>query len=280
VVREVIDEQIDAGIDIITDGLIRWDDDVTPFARAMAGFSIKGLVRYFDTNMYYRQPVVEGRVAWTRPIITDDWRYASVNSDRPVKAVLTGPYTMARLSVDRHYGGLDSLVMDLAEALHHEVVTVQDAGADYIQINEPAILQHKEDLPLLERALDVVTRNISQEMLLYTWFGSLDGVYPQMLDLPVDVIGVDFVHDPQNFEIIRSAPFTKKLGFGIVDARNTRMETVDEIVARVREMADHVPPDRMYLNPSAGLEYLPRETAQAKLRRMAEGARKAQEVLA
>lgn len=279
VVREVIDEQIDAGVDIVTDGLIRWDDDVTPFARAFSGFSIDGLVRYFDTNTYYRQPVVEGRVSWTRPVVVEEWRYAAGVSDRPVKAVVTGPYTIARLSLDRHYGSLEPLVMDLAAAVHSELLALQAAGADYLQINEPAILQHPEDLPLLQRALETVTANVQREIMLYTWFGSVAGVYPQILELPVAVLGIDFVHNPENFEVVRRAPFTKKLAYGIVDATNTRLETVDEIVARIRVMADHVPPDRMYVNPSAGLEYLPRETAQAKLRRMVEGVRKAREVL-
>ncbi|HEY8490667.1 MAG TPA: methylcobamide--CoM methyltransferase [Dehalococcoidia bacterium] len=279
VVREVIDEQIDAGVDLITDGLIRWEDDVTPFARAFAGFSIDGLVRYFDTNTYYRQPVVEGPVAWTRPVVVEEWKYAAAVSDRPVKAVVTGPYTMARLSLDRHYGRLEPLVLDLAEALHQELVALQAAGADYLQVNEPAVLQHPEDLPLLERALEVLTADLQQEVMLYTWFGSVAAVYPRILDLPVAVLGIDFVHDPQNLEVVRRAPFTKKLAYGIVDATNTRLETVDEIVERIRAMVDHVPPDRLYVNPSAGLEYLPRETAQAKLRRMVEGVRRAREVL-
>ncbi|MFQ5880498.1 MAG: methylcobamide--CoM methyltransferase, partial [Dehalococcoidia bacterium] len=65
-----------------------------------------------------------------------------------------------------------------------------------------------------------------------------------------------------------------------IDGRNTRMETVEHIVDRVSEVARTVPLGRLYLNPSCGLEYLPREVAQAKLVRMVEGARRAQEVLA
>jgi len=279
VTLEVIGEQVEAGIDIITDGQIRWEDEQTYFARKLSGFSIDGLIRYFDTNTYFRQPIVEGGVAWREPITVRDWQFAQAHSPRPVKAVITGPYTLARLSQDRYYGSLEGLVMALAEALGQEALALQAAGAPIIQVNEPAILKHKEDFPLLKRALERMLAGVEVERALYTWFGDIDGLYPQILELPVETIGLDFVLGPGNWEVIKRAPFTKKLGLGIVDARNTRLETVDFIVEKAREASKVVPPERLYLHPSCGLEYLPREEAQAKLRRLAEGAKKAREVL-
>jgi len=85
---------------------------------------------------------------------------------------------------------------------------------------------------------------------------------------------------PANYEIIRRAPFTKKLGLGIIDARNTKLETVEQIVGGIRRVSDVVPLESLYVNPSCGLEYVPREVAEAKLTRMVEGVRRAQEVLA
>src|SRR3989304_5193821 len=64
---EVIREQIEAGLDLIADGQVRWDDDQTYVARGLEGFDIGGLVRYFDTNTYYRQPPVPGPVGWREP---------------------------------------------------------------------------------------------------------------------------------------------------------------------------------------------------------------------
>ncbi|MFX1243300.1 MAG: methylcobamide--CoM methyltransferase, partial [Promethearchaeota archaeon] len=106
VTREVIDEQVEAGLDLITDGQIRWEDDQTYVARRLRGVSISGLVRFFDTNTYFRQPVVEGPVAWTEAITVADYRFAAEHSPRPVKAVMPGPYTLARLSRDEHYRSL------------------------------------------------------------------------------------------------------------------------------------------------------------------------------
>jgi 5-methyltetrahydropteroyltriglutamate--homocysteine methyltransferase len=276
---EVIQEQVEAGVDIVSDGQIRWEDDQTYFARGMGGFTIDGLIRYFDTNTYYRQPVVTGAVQWREPITAGDHRFAAAHSPRPVKALVTGPYTLAALSANEHYGSFDELVTALTQELRQEVLALEEAGAPIIQVNEPAILKQKDDFPLFCRALEQMMEGVGTEAHLYTWFGDIDGLFPRILELPFSAIGLDFVMGSANYEIIRRAPFTKKLGLGLIDARNTKLETVDQIVDGIRRVSDVVSGDALYVNPSAGLEYLPREVAQAKLGRMVEGVRRAQEVL-
>src|SRR6185436_16988852 len=95
---EVIREQEEAGIELLTDGQIRWYDEQTYIAGRLAGVEINGLIRFFDTNTYYREPIVNGRIAWQEPILVRDYVFAREHATRPVKAVLTGPYTLARLS--------------------------------------------------------------------------------------------------------------------------------------------------------------------------------------
>ncbi len=275
---EVIAEQVEAGLDLVTDGQIRWDDDQTYIAQGLHGFEITGLIRYFDTNTYYRQPNVTGPVRWTKPILVRDYEFAAGHSTKPVKALITGPYTLAALSTDSHYGDRRSLVLDLAEALHEEAKALAAAGAPVIQVNEPAILRHKEDAPLLQEAITRMLDGIGVETAVYTWFGDADGILPQLLELPVDLIGLDFVWGPANWDALRRTPFSKRLGFGIIDARNTKMESVEQIAERIKEVSDLVPPDRLDVNPSCGLEYLPREVAFEKLKRMVEGVRRAEAV--
>jgi 5-methyltetrahydropteroyltriglutamate--homocysteine methyltransferase len=279
VTREVIDEQVEAGLDLITDGQIRWEDEQTYFARRLGGVAINGLIRFFDSNTYFREPVVEGPLAWTGPITVADYRFATKHSARPVKAVLPGPYTLARLSRDEHYRSLEKCVMAYAEALNQEALALQDAGAAFIQLNEPAIVKHKADLPLFLRAIERALEGVTAERALYLYFGDADGLYPQVLDLPVDVLGLDFVAGVRSLEVLKTAPFTKTLGLGLVDARNTRLESVEQIVEGLRRVQEIVSLDRVHLSPSCGLEFLPREVAQAKLARMVEGARRAQKVL-
>ncbi len=278
VTTEVIADQLEAGLDLITDGQIRWDDEQTYIAQRLDVFEITGLIRYFDTNTYYRQPNVTGAVRWRQPILVRDYQFAAGESARPVKALITGPYTLAALSTDSHYGDRRRLVLELAEALQQEVKALTAAGAPVIQVNEPAILRHKEDVPLLQEAITRMLDGIEAETALYTWFADADGILPQLLELPVDVIGLDFVWGPANWEALKGTSFTKRLGFGIIDARNTKMESAEEIAEQIKRISELVPPDRLDVNPSCGLEYLPREVAFEKLKRMVEGVRRAEAV--
>jgi 5-methyltetrahydropteroyltriglutamate--homocysteine methyltransferase len=276
---EVIQEQAEAGLDLVTDGQIRWEDEQTYLARALTGVSLNGLIRWFDSNMYYRQPVVEGKVAWREPITVRDYTFAAEHCAKPVKAVLTGPYTLARLSLDQHYGSTAKLADAFAEALNLEMNALQQAGASRIQINEPAILQHKDDYPQFVEVCRRLLKDITVETSLYLYFGDADGIYPQILDLPFDLIGLDFVMGAHNEQLLKRTPFTKKLGLGVVDARNTKLESPDQIAERIRALSDGIAPDRIHVSPSAGLEFLPRELAREKLRRLAQGVRKAEAVL-
>jgi 5-methyltetrahydropteroyltriglutamate--homocysteine methyltransferase len=275
---EALQEQAEAGLDLVTDGQIRWEDEQTYIAGKLAGVSVNGLIRWFDTNTYFRQPVVEHDVAWREPITVADYRFASEHSAKPVKAVLTGPYTLARLSVYNHYGSIEKLASALAEALNREARALAEAGATFVQFNEPAILSHKDDYATFAQVCRRVVEGLSAETALYLYFGDADGIYPQVLDLPFDLIGLDFAMGPQNEALLRQTPFTKKLGLGIVDARNSRMETVESIAERIRSLAGSLSPDDVHVSPSAGLEFLPREVAQEKLRRLSAAVRQAEGV--
>ena len=277
---EVIQEQLDAGVDIVADGQVRWDDDQTYVLRRMQGVEIGGLQRYLDTNTYYRQPEAAGAVAWKSPVLVRDYRFAVEHSAKPVKPIITGPYTLAALSLEGHYGSRRDLTLAIAEALREEVEALETEAPPLIQINEPLILRNPDDLPVLAEALKRMLAGVKVEVALYTWFGSIEGVYPQLLDLPVDTFGIDFVSKPGNWDVIGRARFEKKLGLGIVDGRNTRLESEDEIARAIERMSEIVPAERLYVNPSCGLEYLPREVAFEKLKRMVQGVRRAQGVAA
>ena len=156
---------------------------------------------------------------------------------------------------------------------------MQDAGAPFVQFDEPAILKHEEDMPLLEEASAIVTDGLTTKTGLSTYFGDVSGLVPDLFRLPYSVIGLDFAWGPANFDLLDRFPEDKELAMGLLDARNTRLEPVDEIVEAVRLVNAHVPLDRLQLSPSCGLDFLPRANARQKLARLAEGARKAQEAL-
>ncbi|MDO8615778.1 MAG: uroporphyrinogen decarboxylase family protein [Dehalococcoidia bacterium] len=275
---EVINEQAQAGVDIVSDGQVRWDDDQTYVMRRLQGVEIGGLQRYLDTNTYYRQPEITGAVRWLEPVLVRHWQFAQEHSPQPVKAIVPGPYTLAALSLDKHYGSREKLSLALAEQLRFEIDTLVAAGCRHIQVNDPVIVFNKEDIGIFAAAVRRLLQDVAAETGLYTWFGDASTILEPLLELPVDVIGLDFVAGPHNWTALRGRRFEKKLGFGVVDGRNTRVETPAEIAEAIKRVSDLVPPERLYVNPSCGLEYVPREVAFEKLKTMVEGARRAQGV--
>ena len=275
---EVLQEQAEAGLDFVTDGQVRWEDEQTYLMRNLGGVSINGLIRWFDTNMYYRQPIIEGPIAWREPATVAGYKFAVEHSAKPVKAVLTGPYTLARLSVDKHYGSTAAAAMALAEAINQEAQALQQAGASFIQFNEPAITQHKDDIKDFTKVAQRVLDGLNVETALYIYFGDAEGIYPQVLDLPFDLIGLDFCTNARNDALVQKSPPTKKLGLGIVDSRNSKLETAEQIAGRIRTLGRGVSPDNIHVSPSMGLEFLPREVAQEKLRRLVQAVRQAEAV--
>ncbi len=279
VTLEAIRDQVDAGVDLITDGQIRWEDAPTYFARRLRGLSVNGLQRYFDTNIYFREPLAEGEVKWVEPISVRDFEFARANSPKPVKPVITGPFTLAKLSRNTFYRSPREFTLALARALNAELRALQAAGAEIIQVDEPALCGHKQDYPLFAEAMTILTDGVKATKVLATYFGDVGSIYPQILELPFEVIGLDFVAGYRNWDAVKRTPFTKSLMFGILDARNTRLETVHELVQAIRRATDVVPADRLMVAPSAGLEFLPHGVARKKLQRLVEGTRAAGQAL-
>jgi 5-methyltetrahydropteroyltriglutamate--homocysteine methyltransferase len=274
-VRSVLAEQEEAGIDLVTDGQARWDDILTPFARNMAGFEIGGLLRWFDNNVYYRRPVCVGRVEWRGPSSVEAFRFADSITDRTVKAVLPGPVTFARLSLDEYYSDHETFTLAIADVLAQEAAELEAAGATVIQIDEPALLDAPEDLELATKAVGRITSGLSSvETILATYFGDAKRLGSELFDVEVDGFGFDLISGPQNEELLAEVPSDRKVQVGILDARNTKLETVDDLERTILDLVDRLGADRLYITPSAGLEFLPREKARAKLQRLGEVVKK------
>ncbi len=269
----VIQEQQAAGLDLVTDGQIRWEDLVTPVARRLAGFEINGLSRWFDNNTYSRRPILHTAPARTGPLLVEEYRFASRSAHTPVKAVLPGPYTFAVVSEDRHYKKLRPFVMKLAEILNAEAQALAAAGAPLVQFDEPALGFGKPDVKLAVDALGVAARGVKAKTAVYTYFGSLNGWLEPLLRAKVDVLGVDVVSDPKMLGRLTRLKITKELALGCLDARNTKLESVGALHAMFHVIKKRVPLDRVYVNPNCGLEFLPHAQALAKVKRLVEAVR-------
>jgi len=272
-VDEVVHEQEHAGVDVVTDGQIRWYDPISHVMGALDGVRINGLLRYFDTNFYFRQPVVRGAVKRRGPIAGADFDMAALAARVPVKPVLPGPYTLARLSIIESgaYANVAALAHAISDALAAEVAALAHAGAQVIQIEEPAILHYPEDIRLLRQLLEPLwaARGPAQ-LCVATYFGDAEPLYAQLNSLPADILALDFTYSSRLAETIAATGTSKLLALGMVDGRSTRMEDADDMARQVDALLRHYTLDAVHLLPSCGLEYLPRDRARAKLELLAQ----------
>ena len=266
-VKVVLREQNEAGIDLVTDGEISWYDSQSHIAGKLVSVEINGLARYFDTNTYYRQPVVRGPVSRKAPLVVDEWKFAKANSHAPVKAVLTGPVTLASLSENKHYPTTKALAIDLATALGQEVEALVAAGASHVQIDEPILTRHPEHLSLVSETLERIrSRKKGSSLTLFTFFGDVAKIYRDLADVPADVLGFDLVQGSATWPALVKHGSTKPVVLGLIDARNTKEEDPETIAKKVSDLRSSVDLKASYLAPSNGLEFLPRDRARRKLR--------------
>ncbi len=266
VVRAVLKEQNDAGIGVVTDGQVTWYDAASHLSRGLAGVEITGLVRYFDTNIYYRQPRIHDSVAWHRPILVDEWKYANDHSKAPVKAVLTGPVTLASLAADTHYSNRRKLALDLSKALAQETKALVKAGVRQLQVDEPILAREPGELRLVAETLrPIAAEKGPAKLTLAVYFGDVAPIYRDLFALPADLFLLDLVQGAKTWPLIAKHGAEKPLALGIVDARNTKLEDPHAVAAEVRKLRDVLDLGRTYLCPSNGLEFLPRARAREKL---------------
>jgi 5-methyltetrahydropteroyltriglutamate--homocysteine methyltransferase len=267
-IKRVIKEQEEAGLDILTDGQIRWDDLVTPFAKNIEGFKIGGLLRFFDNNVYYRRPVVKSKLSFKNYSVVEEFKFAQNISSKKIKPVIVGAFTLAKLSLDEFYNDEEKLVLDLAEILHKEAMGLDQENAEMIQIDEPSLCYYPDKIDLVEKSLKIITQGLKAKTALCLYFGSIKNLVPKLFDLPVDIIGIDIISKPENFGLILDYDKEKEIGLGCVDARNTKMETESELLAIFEKVTQKIPSHKIYISPSCGLEFLPHADALKKLKNM------------
>jgi 5-methyltetrahydropteroyltriglutamate--homocysteine methyltransferase len=252
--KEWIEFQSSIDTDLIVDGEQYRGDMVAFFAEEMPGLEIGGLVRSYG-NRYYRKPIATGPVGRDHPLTVEWWQFAQALTDKPVKGMLTGPYTICDWSFNEHYDTRRDFVLDLARAIRDEALDLERAGARYIQIDEPAASTRMDELDLVIEAMAIVTEPLSVHTITHICYGDFHNAYPRMLDIPVDQIDLEFANSEYSLlEAFERVPFDKYIGLGVVDVHSHEIESVDEIADGIRRSLRFIPPERMFVDPDCGLK--------------------------
>jgi len=281
-IRGVVEDHLWAGVDIISDGEQTREDMVVYFAERMNGYMPGEWTRIFD-NVYFRKPIIYGKVEWPEPLTVEDWKIASSFAEgRPVKGILTGPYTMLEWSFDLYYGDRREAIIDLAKELRKEIEALVNAGAKYIQIDEPALSTRpwKEEADIVKEALKIMLDGLDVKKIVHICFGKIEYILPYILEFPVDQFDLEFKNS--NFRLLpylKEYGYDKELGYGVIDVHTTQIESVDEIVEDIEKIMQLgiLSPEKIYIDPDCGLKRLPRDIARQKLKNMVEAAKIARE---
>jgi 5-methyltetrahydropteroyltriglutamate--homocysteine methyltransferase len=277
--RDWVAFQEEIGIDVIVDGEQYRGDMVAYFAEELPGFVTGGLVRSYG-NRYYRKPIIAGPVERKEPVTLGWWRFAQSLTTKPVKGMLTGPYTIVDWSFNEHYDTREEAVMAVARVIRDEALDLQTAGAKYIQIDEPAVSTRGDELDLAIKALGVVTEALEVHTITHICYGDFHRTYPKMLELPVDQIDLEMANS--NYDLLgpfRQYLFTKHIGLGVVDSHSHRIETVDEVVDGIERTLEVIPPERVFIDPDCGLKTRTVQEARDKLRVIVEAAQRVRDHL-
>lgn len=296
-VRLAIRDQIEAGIDVISDGEMRRVTFIRGFYDRLAGIRPLPVPRRlgppnYDTHCPYE---VVGRVAAPQGLgIVDEFRFARLLADRPMRVAVPGPITLLiPLRRGGPYASEDSLIADLIALVNAELKALVAAGCTFIQVDEPnyvmAAGKHRvlrgEAGPMVA-ALNAALEGVTAKIALHVCFGNAHNnsfatprryrpLYPQLLDARVSQFVFEYANREMcEIELWSEFPTDKEVAVGVIDVKAFRVETPEEVADRVRLALKHVPAERLWLVPDCGLWETPRWVGTAKLRSMVEAARR------
>ncbi len=260
-----IEKQEELGVDVLVDGEQYRGDMVAYFAENLPGFTQGGLVRSYG-NRYYHKPIITAAVTWQRPITVAWWSFAQRLTKKPVKGMLTGPYTIMDWSFNEFYPDRRATCLALAQMVRREVEALIEAGCKIVQVDEPALSVRPEELPVALEALHVVMDGLPAYFITHACYGAFEHIYPQMLAAPVDNFDLEMSNsDLDLLALMRQHRFTKDLSFGVVDSHSHVVEDLDTVRARVQRALEVLSPEQVWLDPDCGLKTRTVEEAIAKL---------------
>ena len=258
-VETAVADQINAGIDIISDGQVR-GDMITAFASKLPGV---------------REQEVIGKIQPASGAITvADTKYA-LSKFPKVKGIITGPSTLAHglhLSTPM-YRNKEELALDLAAALVVEARSLEAAGVTLLQIDEPILSTGIADLAIGKQAVELIASSVHIPTCMHVC-GNIANVIDEVLKYNVNVLDLEFSNNQANLDIISRRDLTgKMLGYGCVDSSSEDIEGVPEIRKRIEKAVEYFDPKILLIDPDCGMRMRSREAAYWKLKNMCDAAK-------
>ncbi len=292
-VRQVIEDQVSFGIDIPTDGEVRRENYIHYHCRHLDGFDFNNLTAKVLRNGSYtaKLPTITATVKAREYFLAEEWKIAQSFTDKDVKVTMPGPMTITDTNADVFYNDDAKLGADLADALNKEVLSLAEAGCRHIQIDEPLFARKPVQaldygFENLERAFHGCPDHVQRTV--HMCCGYPDRIdrddYPKAdphayFDLSeamdrssINAVSIEDAHRNNDLSLLEKFQNTKVI-FGVVAIAKSRIETVEEIQARLTQALGHIDADRLLAAPDCGLGFLSRQQCKQKLTNLCEAAR-------
>jgi 5-methyltetrahydropteroyltriglutamate--homocysteine methyltransferase len=283
-------DQLEAGVDVPANGEMGREDFTLGFFGRLAGLRALPAPRRLGVPNYDTHPpydVVERVTAPDGLGLVEEWRMTRRLTDRPLRATCPGPFTLAIPL--RHAGGpyrdRDGLLADLAAIVNAELRALAEAGAELIQVDEPnfAMLRGgdaRERIALFNRTVEGVPGTVA----LHVCFGNLHSkpfatprgyrpLFPALLDARCRQLVLEFAdREMAELDLLKDVG-DREVAVGVIDVKAYRVETPEDVAARLRLALRHVAAERLWVVPDCGFWATPRHSTVGKLRAMVAGAR-------
>jgi len=267
----VVREQELAGIDIPSDGEQRREEMVEYFAERLGGFKFYGPVRVWGNN-YFNKPAVVDKIVYKEPITLSEYLFLrKVSTRRIVKVTITGPYTIADWSFNEYYSTKEELVKELSSIINKELKMLADNGALFIQIDEPALTTHPDEVEWALELIDRTADNINAKIGLHVCYSNYRLLMPHLDNLRnISQLLLEFANRRfTDLDILKNFPL--EIGLGVIDVHSKRIESPEEVSLAIKKALNYIDADRIYINPDCGLKLMPREVARLKMENMVKG---------
>ncbi len=270
-IKSSVISQLDAGVDIISDGQVR-GDMVSIFTKYIPGMKIE------DGNTVIVSKIRNP----TQEISINDLKYAkkvmkdyfggSIPEGKGIKGIITGPNTIVHSSrIQSFYKTKEDAIIDLAHSLKYEVdAIVKKVDPVYIQIDEPFLSTGMVDMKTASQAIDILRENLEIPLAMHVC-GTLDNAFKDLTKFNVDILDMEFAGNNVNIEVLeKNANLirNKKIGFGCVDSSVNEVDKIEDVEDLVVRAINIVGKDNLILDPDCGLRRAPKDVAFEKLRLM------------
>ena len=293
--EEVIHDQIECGIDIITDGELRRENYIHYHCRHLSGIDFKNLTEKSARTGNYNcwLPTIVNKIEARESFLEYDYLKAQKISTKPIKITIPGPMTISDTIANNYYKSENQLGTDLAIAINTEIKRLVKAGCKYIQIDEPLFARKPNDalsygIDNLQKCFDGIN-NVEVDKIVHICCGYPDKIdvinYPKapldsykkiaqsLDDSIIDSVSIEDAHRYNDLTLLKDYKYTKVI-FGLIKIASSKIETVEEVESRIQEALKFIPKEQLIAAPDCGLGHLSRELAMEKLKIMSLAAKK------